>query len=346
MPRRVHHVGSVPLANSETVFRVAAETLGGLITRMPDGETGARGDWVQWLVHLVRDHPQFELPGGSIDYTANRSARAYYRVKSGIDPASIGFGRLGYADYARDSYAVFARLKKAGAIDPAARLLVAMPTPLAFLQVLIAPDQRAALDNAYWRAALDEVAAIVASVPAHELAIQWDTVFELLILEGARTSGIDDTRAGLLDRLRRLGEAVPRDVELGYHFCYGDMNHRHSLEPRDMGLMIDLANDLAKALPRPIAYFHMPVPRGRDDAAYFAPLARLASEASTELYLGLVHFTDGIDGARRRIAVASRYRQDFGIATECGFGRRAPETIQRLLELHAEIARDSASRRS
>lgn len=339
MPRPVHLVGSVPLADSETVFRATAETLGDLIARMPDGETGARCDWVQWLSHLVREHPQFELPGGTIHYTANRSARAYYRVKPGIDPARVSFGELGYAGYARESYAIFARLKKAGVIAGDTRSLVAMPTPLAFLQVLITPEQRAALEDAYWRAALAEVAAIVAAVPAQELAIQWDTVFELLILEGARKSGIDDTRAGLIDRLRRLGEAVPGAVELGYHFCYGDMNHKHSLEPDDMAIMVGLANDLAKALPRPVAYFHMPVPRGRDDAAYFAPLARLALPSATELYLGLVHFSDGIEGACRRIAGAKRYHQDFGIATECGFGRRPPETVRRLLELHAAVAR-------
>jgi hypothetical protein len=339
MPRPVHLVGSVPLADSETVFRTTAAILGNLITRLPDGETGARGDWVQWLAHLVREHPQFELPGGSIDYTAARPARAYYRVKHGTDSAAVTFGKLGYADYARESYALFARLKAAGVIHGGARLLVAMPTPLAFLQVLIAAEQRAALENAYWRSVMAEVAAIAAAVPAQELAIQWDTVFELLILEGARQSAIDDSRAGLIDRLRRLGEAVPAGVELGYHFCYGDMNHRHSIEPHDAGVMVDLANDLARSLSRPIAYLHMPVPRSRDDEAYFAPLSRLALPAATELYLGLVHSTDGTEGAQRRIAAASHYRGDFGIATECGFGRRPPETIRRLLGIHAEIAR-------
>ena len=57
---------------------------------------------------------------------------------------------------------------------------------------------------------LEEIAAIVArSCRPSELAIQWDTVFELLILEGVRKSHIDDTRDGLIDRLRRLGEALP-----------------------------------------------------------------------------------------------------------------------------------------
>ena len=47
---------------------------------------------------------------------------------------------------------------------------------------------------------------------------------------------------------------------------------------------------------------------------------------------------DGVDGARRRLASARRYVSDFGVATECGFGRRAPETIEPLLTLNADVA--------
>lgn len=339
MPRPVHLVGSVPLANSEEVFRATAQILGARLKRMPDGETGARSDWVQWLSHLLRNHPQFDLPG-AIDYSASRDLRNYYRVKPGIDLASVRFGALGYAASARESYAIFARLLAEGAIPAATRFLVAMPTPLAFLQVLVAPDQRAALEKAYFQSMLDEVAALAAIVPAEKLAVQWDTVFEVLILEGVRKSQIDDSRAGLIERLCRLGAALPAAAELGYHFCYGDMNHKHSLEPPNMCVMVDLANDLARALPRRIDFIHMPVPRGRDDDAYFAPLARLALKPRTALYLGLVHFTDGVSGARRRIAAASRVRRDFGIATECGFGRRPPDTVRRLLEIHVEAADD------
>lgn len=339
MSRAVHLVGSVPLANSEEVFRAAAQILGPRLKRMPDGETGARGDWVQWLTHLLRAHPQFDLPG-AIDYSAARDVRNYYRVKPGIDPATVRFGELGYAAAARDSYAVFARLIEEGVIPATTRFLVAMPTPLAFLQVLVAPDQRAALEKAYFQSMNEEIAALATVVPAERLAIQWDAVFEVLILEGVRKGQIDDSREGLIERLRRLGAALPAAVELGYHFCYGDMNHKHSLEPPHMGVMVDLANDLARALPRSIDFIHMPVPRGRDDDAYFAPLSRLVLRPRSELYLGLVHFTDGHPGTRRRIAAASRVRPDFGIATECGFGRRQPETVRRLLEIHAEAAGD------
>jgi hypothetical protein len=79
----------------------------------------------------------------------------------------------------------------------------------------------------------------------------------------------------------------------------------------------------------------MPVPRDRDDAAYYQPLADLHLRPETKLYLGLIHLTDGLEGTRRRMAIAAKFTNDFGVATECGFGRRPPQTIADLLKLHA-----------
>jgi hypothetical protein len=52
----------------------------------------------------------------------------------------------------------------------------------------------------------------------------------------------------------------------------------------------------------------------------------------------LVHYTDGLEGTKKRFEVARQFVRDFGIATECGFGRRDAETIPALLRLHAEVA--------
>ncbi len=82
----------------------------------------------------------------------------------------------------------------------------------------------------------------------------------------------------------------------------------------------------------------MPVPRNRSDDAYFAPLRNLKLHPETELYLGLVHFSDSVEGTRQRIATAVRYAPVFGVATECGLGRRPPETIPDLLHIHSEVA--------
>ena len=89
---------------------------------------------------------------------------------------------------------------------------------------------------------------------------------------------------------------------------------------------------------REINWIHMPMPRNRTDDAYFAPLRRLQLHPETELYLGLVHFTDGVEGTRRRVAVAQKVVADFGVATECGMGRRNPETIPELLRIHSKVA--------
>ena len=88
---------------------------------------------------------------------------------------------------------------------------------------------------------------------------------------------------------------------------------------------------------RRIDFVHMPVPRDREDDAFFKPLADLAI-GDTKLYLGLVHTTGGIEGNRRRLATALRHAQDFGVATECGFGRRPPEQMPGLLEIHRALA--------
>jgi hypothetical protein len=105
-----------------------------------------------------------------------------------------------------------------------------------------------------------------------------------------------------------------------------------------MGDMVDMANRLRRAVKRPINLIHMPVPRDRSDDAYYAPLRGLDPARETEISLGLVHLTGGIEGTKRRLATARKYVSGFSISTECGFGRRKPETIAELLRVHAEAA--------
>jgi len=94
---------------------------------------------------------------------------------------------------------------------------------------------------------------------------------------------------------------------------------------------------MVKAVARRIDYIHMPVPIGRADDAYFAPLKNLSFPG--ELYLGVVHAGDGVEGTKRRMATAARFAPRFGIACECGIARaRKPELVRRVLEIHAAVA--------
>ncbi len=85
------------------------------------------------------------------------------------------------------------------------------------------------------------------------------------------------------------------------------------------------------------------MPRDRDDEGYFEPLADLELAPETDFYLGLVHATDGVDGAHRRIGAAGAFVQEFGVATECGLGRRPSDTVPGLLALHRDVSRPLAS---
>jgi hypothetical protein len=143
---------------------------------------------------------------------------------------------------------------------------------------------------------------------------------------------------GVIDRLATCADVIPNDVELGFHLCYGDFGHKHFMDPTDLGACTEIANRLVAAAPRAIDYLHVPVPIDRDDDAYFAPLEALELGPHSDLYLGLIHLDDGVEGASRRLQTARRHVEHFGVATECGFGRRPPETIAPLLALHADVA--------
>jgi hypothetical protein len=82
----------------------------------------------------------------------------------------------------------------------------------------------------------------------------------------------------------------------------------------------------------------MPVPIERTDDAFHRPFGALALQGGTELYLGVVHAGDGVEGAKARIAAASRHAPPFGIATECGMARaRTEATVRSLLDIHARV---------
>jgi hypothetical protein len=76
----------------------------------------------------------------------------------------------------------------------------------------------------------------------------------------------------------------------------------------------------------------------RTIGSMFGSHKNLATRPSTRIFLGLIHFTDGLEGSMRRLRIAERFIRDFGVASECGFGRRDPQTIRDLLILHKAVA--------
>lgn len=341
--RKVFFVGSIALPDADTVFKTVGQTFGKTVSQIPDGETGNRLGWMEWQEPYLAKNAMLESVQSEGDWR-NPTApdrwkhRNWFKLREGVTGRDLDLGEIGYARNAIASYRTFAECKRRGDIADSVRFMVAIPSPYNLVNYHFAPDDRAAVEPAYEAALLAEVDRIVAAVPHDQLAIQWDCAHDMQAYDGARTPWFDGAEDGIEQRLIRIGQHVPPDVDLGYHFCYGSFGGKHFVEPKDMGAMVRLANALSEGIVRPIGWFHMPVPVERSDDAYFAPLADLRLKPDCRLYLGLIHEQDGVSGTLNRIAVAERYVKGFGIATECGFGRRDPATVQPLIDLHRHLA--------
>lgn len=337
-------VGSVNFDDAEKTMRVAADTLGGTVKRIPDGEVGARFHWILFQPDVIGEAEGLERIGDEPILVRGLDARPV-RIADGVDAASIVLPPLGYADAAIDSYAIFTRLRDEGVIARGVRFQVSLPTPIGVVAAFFRGDDRPAIEPVYATALLAELSRIVEAIPHEDLAIQWDVATEFAVLEsggyeetygGAYSGWFEDAWTELPARVAALVDSIPADVEVGVHLCYGDAGEKHFIEPTDAANLRRFAEAVLSHLTRPLTWLHLPVPIERDDDAYFAPLDGF--EVPGELYLGLVHREDGVEGAQRRVETALRHVPVFGVATECGIGRAPEGTTEGILETHTAVA--------
>jgi hypothetical protein len=286
-PGTVHLVGSIGLDTVEEVFRTVGKMLGPYLRRVPDGEVGGRKLWISWQYPVLRASVYLRPdPSGAVRPT-NRFP--LLTLAEGVAPADVRFGELGYAREARASYLDFVAAREDGTLPKGIRFQVCLPTPFAVVSSVVVPAALPAVEAAYERAMMAEVAALCRHIPQRDLCIQWDVCNEMILWDGQPTDAVPSgvPRESLLARLGRLCAAVPDEVELGVHLCYGDFGARHFVEPKDAARMVEFANALARSSRHPLAYIHMPVPIDRRDDAFHRPLRDLKLGQGTELFLGL-----------------------------------------------------------
>jgi hypothetical protein len=334
----VHFVGSIPLPDSETVFRALSQAAGPHLIRLPDGETGIRKSWIRFLqdvlsgnsaIELANDVPPFRFVQWDGELV-REIPRLRVKPSATIDPATFD---TGYAAMAIESWNVFERLQKAGVIPAGVKFQISIPTPVAPTYNNMVPGDRQKLLPPLTKHLLGEVAKIAEALPDDRIAIQWDVCQEVLAWEGYYDPGPVDFRAETLAVLGEIGDGVPAGIELGYHLCYGSPADEHMVLPKDMGIMVEMTNAIVAGVKRPIQFFHMPVVKARTDEAYFAPLKDLKLRPETELYLGLIHHDDA-SGDQARLATARRFARVDGIGTECGMARGDPARLPSLLAAH------------
>jgi hypothetical protein len=366
-PRGVLLVGSVPLRPATRVFEVVSEHLGGLVRRIPDGE---QQGWLFPVWRHLANNDALEL-AGRLPLNPHTDVQiSLYRLKPGRTATDLALGPYGIAENALASYAQFRTLRSAGKIPPDVRFQVTLPGPgTTVYPVQLSPeDLLPRAREALWR----ELERVLGGIPSGDLTIQLDVAMEaeheeylrrMAPIELPVQEAFHWTQAQMADSVAWLANRIPADVELGFHFC--SIWHHYPEFGQDNAVLVDTANALVERVLRPIGYIHIPVIPEHDRPAHFRPFKDLQLREETTLYLGLLNLSDGIEGARRRIALADAVRPDFGIAFFCGLGmpgaelvppsaradraisaeyhpglrRATPETIGAVLDLHRAASR-------
>lgn len=240
--RGCHLVGSVPLADTETVFRKCLEAIPSRLKRIPDGETGSRHYFTAFQAPLFSAYPRM-----MVDYEYNTPVDNKPFTPEEVDEGMAVLEKAGintgYDDAAIESYAVFRKLKDEGVIPSGVRFQVCFPTPT---NTIVPFVQRAFLPRVeilYEQALLRAMRKVQDEIPHEDLAIQIDLAADTAFWEASITdpkdikedSGLSwfrpwwdgDVKERCLSHIIHMAEVVAQDVELGIHNCYGKSGGLH-----------------------------------------------------------------------------------------------------------------------
>ena len=340
-PTAIHLNGSINLSDAETVLREVSKRLPTGLRRVPDGETGDRGNWILFQLDKFQATPGLEPAN-------DPSADSYQtlpkvRLTDGADPGTIEWPDLGYANAYLASFEIFSRLQRDGVLSPDLRYQVQYPTPLASINSWVVPEHQAALEDSYRAALFADLRRLLAELPSDHVAVQWDVAVEFAVLEQQRfasrgTLDFDSLAARLADCVNQ----VPAEVPVGMHLCYGDFQHQHFAQPKSLAEQVRMLNTVTEQVNRAPDWCSFTVPQDRGDADYFAPLAELRADPRTELYFGLVPYhpkqqEPGVTDSQVRLIDQHLGGRPWGVSTECGMGRVPTEEVPTLLDLHRQL---------
>lgn len=337
-------VGSLPADSADDALRGAGHWCGDLVAALPDGETGARAGWVTFeREHLARPHPDVEVVRETPSPTGlprHPHETPVFRVRPGT--TELRWDAWPRIDAAIASYDTFRALREQGAVPQHVRFQVGLPFPVSALNAFKDDFERdfAVVGPAFEDLVGRELQRLTAAIPPQDLAIQWDMAYETQDIEGVLPWTGGDAWSRFAGPVRRLTRLIPEQVLVGYHFCYGTFPEWPMVEPRDMALVVRMANEVVQRSGRTVDWVHMAGPRNlrSQDRSFFRPLVDLEPRGA-RVFLGLAQPVDGELGLRMRAETAARYLGDFGLSNYCGFGRQPGEDPAATLREHARAVR-------
>ena len=197
-PTAVHFNGGVNLADTETVMREIASRVPKGVTRIPDGETGDRQNWIWFQLDKFLQTPGLESDK-PVDMAVESAEYVQMpKVRLTVDADEIEWPNLGYADVYQDSFATFDRLQSDGVIPAGVRFQVEYPTPLASINAWLVEADQDSVEPSYEKALFGDLNRLLDAVPHDRIVVQWDVAVEFGMLRDE-----PDRQAGLRGGLRR-----------------------------------------------------------------------------------------------------------------------------------------------
>lgn len=337
--REAHLVGSLPGSTAAEAMSTALGILGPYLRTLPDGETGARRDWITSIVDGLQTHPDFTMrkPGDWSDY--DKTPVLKLRRGRTLYGASMDFGHV---DAARESFPQFEQAK-AAAGRPDLAFQQGAPGDFDMAMFTLGPAGALRHRRPFTEATLTEIAN-VAAITGPETLFQIEVPAELVLLTKAPAASRPQLARLLARPITGLAAAAPAGTRFGVHLCLGDMNNRAFGKMTDVRPLVLLANAILRSWPerRPLDIIHAPIAAADQpattDPVFYGPLRDLALPENVRFAAGFAHESQSMsDQLRIRTMIDDLLGRQVTIAAACGLGRRSEAAGRAVLERIAEL---------
>lgn len=337
--RSAHLVGSIPAEAPAEAMQLALELLGPRLRSLPDGEPGARRNWIAHIIDSFRKHPDLELRREG-DWSSYARVPVF-GVRRGrrLTEDSLDLGHA--ASYA-ESYAAFRELRQQAG-TPGLSFQAGLPCDFDMALFTLGPLGALRWGAAFRKALLRELRQLHA-LAGEDMVFQLEAPVELVALSKAPAVLQSALASYLSSRIAGFAREAPQGARFGMHLCLGDMNHEALGRLKDARPIVALVNALARAWPqdRPLEYVHVPFAAGEapapTDARFYAPLARLKLPERTRFVAGLVHERWTAEETRPVLQlVEGALGRRVDVAAACGLGRRTRDEAVKAMRTTLEL---------
>jgi hypothetical protein len=344
--RAVHLVGSTPFRDVDEALDVFAEKLGPYLRTVPDGETGARKNWIQIFIESWFDHPDLEARRGGpgdFDYSDYNNTPSF-RVRKGHRLTGDRLD-MGYARAFEAAWPEFVR-RRAEFTDPdgrPARFQVGLPGDLDLAVSTFGGPAGFRHRAAFRDATLRDVRSIFATA-ADDVVFQTEVPVELVALTKVPGFVRRPLAGWLAGAILQLIREAPEGSRWGIHLCLGDFNHRAFGRLPDVSPIVTLSNAIVRRWPagRHLDFVHAPLAAAVEppplEPEFYAPLTKLRLPEGTRFIAGFVHEDRTLTQQRELLArIEGLLGHPVDVACSCGLGRRSRENALQTIDLAASL---------